>query len=945
MPLWPPQEHSMRIALPILLIVAVGLGVWFFASSETGAEPAPASDATAQAGGTAEPDEVQSGAEGIDLPVESTANHAIYGVVFGPDDQPVAGATVTLYEVLSPWPRWNLRALETGYTGEGGEYRFETDSEMELLVEVIAEDYARSRNVVPPGVHDVTVRLENGFVVEGFVRGPWDKLSTDCEVFLEPGSWGQFEARATRTNDNGVFVFNNVPAGLARISARSRSHQPASAPMVTVGSDVQVRLRLSGVSHMTAGRVVEAATGYKPIAGAEVRVYPGSWNGLLFQPVVDVTDEEGRFKLFGLGDGNLRFEVHHPDYSVATRGLTIRRVNDDLLFELVPRARVRGRLIPVASGESVAGLALRIETVAGERSRTTVAADGTFEFDAGLSAGAATIEILGGERAFLESSSRLLDLTIEEDLLTEVERKVVAPSVVRGVVVDTGGNGVEEVVVSTPRYLRGGVEKIYALTDGEGVFEMRGLAPGVNDLRFEHGEFAVATRGVAVPPAGEIADLGEVALSAPGRLEGYVMRNGEPVAGATVFAAQPRASHVAATGRDGKFSVRSLAPGQYRVKVRYSTMPMESLAEPFEVVSGRSTRVPDVEIPGGRRVHGRVVEARNSRPIPDAFVFAPDRMGSWIRTDVFGRFTLEVGSDIESLIFYTPDLESHVTRPIRKGEDEMLVDLPLPRRGAIRARVLGPDRKPVTSGVIRVDFLESGVPGEPSRDIESRVVEMTGGLLMADGIPVGAGKLTLQCQGFAPYVTDIKLDSPRETLDLDRIVLEPGAQVHGRVVDGDGMPVPAAMVFVGLQADVFQSRFRPQTTTDREGRFTVGGIAAHSSRIVVQSDQYAIATAAVSVADLLRGADDPLTIKLQRRSTITVRVFDAGGELTEDRIVLLRRGAAVVGDDLPDPSGKVRFVTPGPGRYRVLIFGEEAEAVVEVGEEPKNYTVDLRSTR
>ena len=72
------------------------------------------------------------------------------------------------------------------------------------------------------------------------------------------------------------------------------------------------------------------------------------------------------------------------------------------------------------------------------------------------------------------------------------------------------------------------------------------------------------------------SDQGEVVLVRPGIIQGTVTRGGIGLPGAIVFAGQGnRTKTTVVTGPDGQYRLGSLPPGDYRVKVRYSTLPLQ----------------------------------------------------------------------------------------------------------------------------------------------------------------------------------------------------------------------------------------------------------------------------------------------------------------------------------------------------------------------------------
>ncbi|MCA8942433.1 MAG: carboxypeptidase regulatory-like domain-containing protein, partial [Planctomycetes bacterium] len=425
--------------------------------------------------------------------------------------------------------------------------------------------------------------------------------------------------------------------------------------------------------------------------------------------------------------------------------------------------------------------------------------------------------------------------------------------------------------------------------------------------------------------------------------EGLVLRDDVPAVGVTVYAGRPRQTFTAVTGPDGRYVIRGIAPGRYRVKARDSTMPFVSHPDAVEVTSGATTEVATFELEAGRRVTGFVVDQAD-RPIAGALVFVPASL-STAYTDDAGRFEIDVAPDVEELQVWSADQRVHVTERIGRRQMEIRLDT-VPRR-TVRARVIGlPSRRPITRAVLRVTADRSDPTWEQAlsdqRDIPSMAVEMVNGSLVAD-LPIGKSRIEISCQGFAPFVTEVDLESDQsQPFDLGSVLLEPGAKVRGRVVGATGQPIPGAAVWLGREVDRFQSKFRVQVRTDSDGRFELGGVSPRNRDLIVASEGMSTALYQIRIpADLID--DAPFTVEMQPASLIEVQVFDAAGQPTENGVVRLQKDGTTMAFAYPDTTGRARFMAPSAGEYVLELFGEGVQGSLFVGQRPERYELTLRS--
>lgn len=163
------------------------------------------------------PDEVE------ELEVTLDPVPGLRGVVLA-DDQPIAGASVTLhrvakrnieYTVNNYRSRYRHDALDTMLTAEDGEFRLTVGESGEYVVRVEAPGYA------PQDSADLTIggdleharvelRLARGGTLEGVVRS---SAGADIRNVIVGISRGDIAPQTTRVDQDGRFVFRNLTPG------------------------------------------------------------------------------------------------------------------------------------------------------------------------------------------------------------------------------------------------------------------------------------------------------------------------------------------------------------------------------------------------------------------------------------------------------------------------------------------------------------------------------------------------------------------------------------------------------------------------------------------------------------------------------------------------------------------------------------------------------------
>lgn len=410
-----------------------------------------------------------------------------------------------------------------------------------------------------------------------------------------------------------------------------------------------------------------------------------------------------------------------------------------------------------------------------------------------------------------------------------------------------------------------------------------------------------------------------------------VDRVGEPIAAATVTARTAAGEPVVATtDADGRY--RLLLPSRAAVRVRVD-------ADGFvgDELGGVEPPQAGLELSLARRLGLEGVVRANGRPAGGAEV---------IVAGVGGTRTAQAGPD--GTFSFGGLAEGRYALRATRGNEAAYLD------GVNVAAVDG------GSGVLTVELQPATVVGGTLRDRGGKPIARGEVILAeADGAPLprsattdaagafrfvavlpGSYVVTAHADGFYPSEPrTLRVGHAPATLELR---LDPGATLHGRVVDERGNPVAGAAVEVSGEAPdgtpiaitaesgaaANAPRLEPSGelgilrgpipypppvplpdsapppkafVTDADGAFRIGGLPA--GRLVV----------AATHPDFARGTSEPVQVAAGGDATVNVvlsRGVELGGRVSDDR------GDPVAGAEIVGPGG-VLAVTDGRGEYRL----------------------------
>jgi hypothetical protein len=440
------------------------------------------------------------------------------------------------------------------------------------------------------------VVLEPGRAAYGFVRDREERPVPGAVVALQPAPSGNMAARirALRdpdpalsvqavTDEQGRFEARDLRPGRFELAVQAAGFAEARIPGVRV-PDGPGPLDLGTVvleeEAFVVGRVEDSQG--RPVEGAGVRAGPSD-------PVEDalgtggggsepdaVSDASGRFQVFGQrAGGRLRLVAERTGYAPASAYVAV-PTQEPAVLTLIPASRVEGRVTDAdgdpISGVPLGGVAERIYVLGGMaatmgRTHSAVSReDGSFGFEA-VEPGRLVITAYG--RGWQESK---LEIEVPEgEDLEGVELVLEPAAVVAGRVLAPDGSPVVGAEIGRHEPLRPGevmrITAPLAVSDGDGGYQIGGLAPGPIHLAATHGVFGRAARDFEVLPGENRLDF---ELRGGRKISGNVVEpSGAPAAGARVWirpAAGGPAPPAVASEADGSFLFDGLTPGDYRIE-------------------------------------------------------------------------------------------------------------------------------------------------------------------------------------------------------------------------------------------------------------------------------------------------------------------------------------------------------------------------------------------
>jgi len=529
--------------------------------------------------------------------------NTVSGLILGADQRPVANAMVTLTRAGLTGQIFVNESLDRSQdihalTNDQGKYIFaNVEPYDQYSVEANAEGYARSEmpGVVVDAIGDVNlppIVLGVGASLSGVVLDTAGNPVPDAtmrldSMFMATGGDASPDAIETTTNSDGTYLFGNVPAGNRTLSIGAEGYANLTKGGLVFRGEEPLTLTLTlEVAEMICGKVISKAG--TPVAGAKVL-------GMSFSNASKncrddtLTDENGEFCLSRVAPGQYTIAVTAQGFRAGHEN-RVKPGGAGLVIELVEQGLVSGRVL--ANGEAPIGpytVQLR-QTHPGQKITSRIGkpvtltnTDGSFSIECTQSG---TFMIEGRATGFAPTFSDEFRFTQGQPMNNVIVRLTNGGSIT-GNIVDPDGKPVPRPRITT--HANDWTNSLFdrALGDqfptnvtqkattgnGAGRFELENLTAETYQIRVRAPGFCEATMKDVFVTEGKDTNVGQVQLIRGGEITGTVIDlAGQPVVGATVSLNPdgrrgdelPR-SYTAQAGADGKYVLRNVWPGKYKL--------------------------------------------------------------------------------------------------------------------------------------------------------------------------------------------------------------------------------------------------------------------------------------------------------------------------------------------------------------------------------------------
>ena len=395
---------------------------------------------------------------------------------------------------------FHLKGLEPG--------RIQVMAELEgYAMAESPEEFLSSGSVVT----NIEIKLSGAALISVTVVDQDEQPVADAEVSL--AVVGVRRPQKGFTNDNGQFIFEQVPPGTFQLSARARGYMAVYDPIegeIEAGDTAKEQIALERVAGIS-GKVEDQHGG--PVSGAAIMVKQTE-NGR--GKVLVLSDSNGEFWLQGpFTSARIWVRAMHPKYGPASEMGVDTDSDAGIVLVLTAPGRIVGQVVSEKTGEPVTSFRIQVVTYLPEDGDPMPGGGfGNHEFhDAGgwfelspFSPGVYSFEVF----ARSHTPKRIAQVTVEAGEEVDVGTiGMTSAGSLTGRVIDENGAPLSGTVVTANGLNRGGVR---AMSDRAGRFVLSGVPAERVSLEFSHSGFLrkIVSGLEASPGVGD--DIGDVIM-------------------------------------------------------------------------------------------------------------------------------------------------------------------------------------------------------------------------------------------------------------------------------------------------------------------------------------------------------------------------------------------------------------------------------------------------
>ena len=628
-------------------------------------------------------------------------------------------------------------------------------------------------------------------------------------------------------------------------SPRADLGDPITVDVAEAIDGIDFELKLGAI---VSGQVVDADTG-EPINEAQIFASHTDGRGSAWTN----TNSSGRYTLRGVpsGEVDIRAQAHgyiQEHVKLQVEG-TERVTGTD--FDLGIGASISGRVVDAETGQPVSRVYVFADTHSGNGggNGSDTDFDGRYEIS-GLAPGTYYVKAEGDRHGYMRVYyGGAQDSNEAEPVRVEASSQVAGidfqleqgATIVGRVVDDQSGLPIVNIEVYAGPQNRG--HSSWSRTDGNGEYILRGLPAGVMEVGARGLDYIERSLTV-VTTDNQPATASDLRLEVGTTISGRVTdeATGRPIANVNIEANRDGggSSSWANTDRDGRYVVRGIGPGTYRIQAQANEegYVQEVYDDTFSWDDAREITIKSKEGVGGIdfalamgvSISGKIVDAETGAPITNAEIYAGPQDGnqmSWTRTDGNGSYILkglpvgvmEVGVRGQGYV------EERLRVVTNDSQVTTAPDVRLDVGATISGRVTDEDTGlPIANVQIEANSDSGGYNSWANTDGEGRYV--------LRGVAPGTYRIKARAdrEGYIQELYDDTLnwdDARRisingkagvESIDFE---LAKGASISGTIIDAEtGEPIPNMEVHAGP----VNNSHLAWTRTDGQGNYLLRGL-------------------------------------------------------------------------------------------------------------------------